>query len=97
MRTFFFGLFPRRFRSRLEKISEQHLDVDRRTFLKYALFGTGGFLVAKYLNPAINMFQGDTVLNERAFQNFNMTETGRQIEIRDSDGSEILVIDKEGF
>jgi hypothetical protein len=72
-------------------------DVKRRAFLKYTLFGGVVFLAGKYVNPLINMIHGDTVLSEKTFNNFKMTETGKQLQITDDEGSEILTIDKEGF
>ncbi len=72
-------------------------DPRRRTFLKYALFGSGVFLLGKYLNPIINLIQGDVVLSEKTFQNFKVTETGKQLKVMDDEGDELLIIDKEGF
>lgn len=73
------------------------VDVGRRTFLKYAVFGGVVFLAGKYFGPFMNMMHGDTVLNEKTFNNFKITETGKQIQVIDDDGDEILVIDKEGY
>lgn len=73
------------------------VDDRRRTFLKYAFFGGAVFLAGKYVNPFINLLHGDTVLSEKTFQNFRVTETGRQLQVTDDEGSEILTIDKEGF
>ena len=72
-------------------------DVKRRAFLKYALFGGALFLAGKYLTPLINALRGDTVLSEKTFQNFKLTETGKQLLVTDDDGNEILTIDKESF
>lgn len=72
-------------------------DARRRAFLKYAVFGGAIFLLGKYLTPILNMFRGDTVLSEKTFQNFKITETGRQLRVTDDEGGELLVIDKEGF
>jgi len=79
------------------KQSAEMIDARRRAFLKYAVFGTAVFLAGKYLNPFINMLRGDTVLSEKIFQNFRITETGRQLKITDDDENEILTIDKESF
>ena len=72
-------------------------DGRRRTFVRYALFGGAVFLVGKYLAPAINMLRGDTILNEKSFDNFRLTETGKQLRVTDDSGNEILIIDKESF
>lgn len=75
------------------------LDIDerRRAFLKYALFGGAVFLAGKYINPLINAIRGDTVLSEKTFENFKITETGRKLLVTDDEGDEILTIDKESF
>lgn len=82
---------------RSKKLTPVHLDDKRRAFLKYALFGGGLFLVGKYMNPIINTIQGDAVVDEKVFRNFTLTETGRQLQVTDDEGNEILTIDKEGF
>ncbi len=73
------------------------LNARRRAFLKYAVFGGAVFLLGKYLNPLMNMFRGETVLSEKTFENFKITETGKQLRVTDDEGGELLVIDKEGF
>ncbi len=95
------------FRSRVRKLDIQaahqvgmpveEFDAKRRTFLKYAFFGSGLFLAGKYLNPLINTLRGDTVIDERVFRNFTLTETGKELRVTDDDGGEILTIDKESF
>ncbi len=73
------------------------IDDRRRAFLKYALFGGAVFMAGKYMNPLVNLLRGDTVLSEQTFQNFKVTETGRQLRVTDDEGDELLVIDKEEF
>lgn len=73
------------------------IDVKRRAFLKYAVFGGVVFFVGKYFGPLMNTLRGDTVLSEKTFDNFKMVETGKQLQISDDDGNEILTIEKEGF
>lgn len=75
----------------------EEFDAKRRAFLKYALFGGGLFLAGKYLNPLINTLRGDTVIDEKVFRNFTLTETGKQLRVTDDGGDEILTIDKESF
>lgn len=72
-------------------------DARRRAFLKYAAFGGTLFLAGKYVNPLVNALRGDTVIDEKVFRNFTLTETGKQLRVTDDEGSEILTIDKEGF
>ena len=54
-------------------------------------------MAGKYMNPLINLLRGDTVISEQTFQNFKVTETGRQLRVTDDEGDELLVIDKEEF
>jgi hypothetical protein len=75
----------------------EDVDSRRRAFLKYAAFGGAVFVAGKYVNPLINAIRGDTVLSERTFENFKITETGRKLLVTDDDGGEILTIDKESF
>lgn len=70
-------------------------DMKRRAFVRYTLFGGAVFLVGKYLSPAIDMFRGDTVIDEKVFNNFKITETGKQLRVTDDSGEELLTIDKE--
>ncbi len=77
--------------------NEASLDVKRRAFLKYAVFGGVVFLAGKYFGPLVNTLRGDTVLSEKTFDNFKMIETGKQLQISDDDGNEILTIEKESF
>ncbi len=80
-----------------KKAPKVQLDEKRRALLKYALFGGGLFLVGKYMNPLMNTLQGDAVVDEKVFRNFTLTETGRQLQVTDDEGNEILTIDKESF
>lgn len=73
------------------------IDAKRRAFLKYAVFGGAVFLAGKYFGPLMNTMRGDTVLSEKTFDNFKMVETGKQLQISDDDGNEILTIEKESF
>lgn len=77
--------------------SEPLLDARRRAFLKYAAFGSALFVAGKYVDPLMNTLRGDTVLSEKTFENFKVTETGKQLLVTDDDGGEILTIDKESF
>lgn len=75
----------------------EEFDAHRRAFLKYAVFGGTLFLVGKYIGPLINTLKGDTVVDEKVFRNFTITETGKQLSITDDGGDEVLTIDKESF
>lgn len=72
-------------------------DSHRRAFLRYAVFGGVALVVAKYAEPVINAIRGDTILSEKTFENFKITETGKQLRVTDDDGGEILTIDKESL
>lgn len=96
-RTLFRNIQKRRIGSRRSSQSDAPLDSKRRAFLKYAIFGGGVFLVGKYFGPLMNTLRGDTVLSEKTFDNFKMVETGKQLQISDDDGNEILTIEKESF
>lgn len=73
------------------------LDERRRNFLKFAIFGGLGFVAGRYLQPLVNTLKGGTVLSERTFDNFQLTETGKQLRITDDDGEELLIIDKDAL
>lgn len=93
----FLGITVKRREIHGEEVAMIDLDARRRAFLKYAVFGGAVLVVGKYIDPVINMLRGDTVLSERTFRNFKITETGRQLLVTDDDGGEILTIDKESF
>lgn len=87
----------RRIRGRSERRENDAIDMRRRNFIKLTVFGGIIFLVGRYFGPLVNMFRGDTVINEMIFSNFKITETGKQLRVTDDEGSEILTIDKEHF
>jgi len=91
------GLSTKKKSIRGEEVDMIEIDASRRAFLKYAFFGGAVLVVGKYINPAINLIRGDTILSEKTFENFKITETGRQLLVTDDDGGEILTIDKESF
>ena len=91
------GLSAKKKSIRGEEVDMIEIDASRRAFLKYAFFGGSVLVVGKYINPAINLIRGDTILSEKTFENFKITETGRQLRVTDDDGGEILTIDKESF
>lgn len=91
------GLSAKKKSIRGEEVDMIEIDASRRAFLKYAFFGGAVLVAGKYINPLVNLIRGDTVLSEKTFENFNITETGRQLKVTDNDGSEILTIDKESF
>jgi len=91
------GVSAKKKEIRGEDVEMIEIDASRRTFLKYAFFGGAVLVAGKYINPLVNLIRGDTVLSERTFENFKITETGRKLLVTDDDGSEILTIDKESF
>lgn len=80
-----------------ESVAVVALDERRRAFLKYAAFGGAVLLAGKYVTPLVNTLRGDAVLSEKTFDNFKVTETGKQLKVTDDDGAELLIIDKESF
>lgn len=88
-------LEQRRIRGTVVEIAE--IDERRRAFLKYAAFGGAVLFAGRYISPIVNALRGDTVLSEKTFENFKITETGRQLRVTDDDGGEVLTIDKESF
>lgn len=80
-----------------ETVAVAILDERRRAFLKYAAFGGAVLLAGKYVTPLVNTLRGDTVLSEKTFNNFKVTETGKELRVTDDEGAELLIIDKESF
>lgn len=80
-----------------EEVEIIEIDASRRAFLKYVFFGGAVLVAGKYINPIVNLIRGDTILSEKTFENFKITETGRQLLVTDDEGGEILTIDKESF
>lgn len=93
----FFGVILRKKRVHGASVEVADIDDRRRAFLKYAFLGGAVFLAGKYVTPLVNLLRGDTVLSEKTFQNFTVTETGKQLKVTDDDGAELLIIDKESF
>ncbi len=93
----FLGIMVKRRKIRGEEVEMIDIDERRRTFLKYAFFGGTVLFAGRYINPLVNLIRGDTVLSEKTFENFKITETGRRLLVTDDDGGEILTIDKESF
>lgn len=91
------GLSAKKKSIRGEEVEMIEIDASRRAFLKYAFFGGAVLVAGKYINPLVNLIRGDTILSEKTFENFKITETGRRLLVTDDDGSEILTIDKESF
>jgi len=91
------GLSVKKKEIRGEEVEMIEIDASRRAFLKYAFFGGAVLVAGKYINPLVNLIRGDTILSEKTFENFKITETGRKLLVTDDDGSEILTIDKESF
>lgn len=69
----------------------------RRNLIKYTLFGGIGFLAGRYLDPLVNTLRGDAVINAKNFENFKLTETGKQLRITDDENNDLLLIDKDAF
>lgn len=66
----------------------------RRNFIKFGLFGLGAFVMGKLLSPLIPFF-GDTGKKTYLFENFKVVENNKELGFYDSDGNEIMVIEKD--
>lgn len=93
----FLGIILRKKRVHGTSVEVAGIDDRRRAFLKYAALGGAVFFAGKYVTPLVNLLRGDTVLSEKTFQNFTVTETGKELRVTDDEGGELLVIEKEGF
>jgi hypothetical protein len=72
------------------------IESKRRTLLKYALFGSGFFMLGKIFGPSLSMFSSDTDLSKITnFENFRIVESGKGLEFFDKLGNEILTLDKD--
>lgn len=76
---------------------ENVINLRRRNLIKFAVFGALAFVAGKLFEPLKNTFQGDRVLSEKSFNDFTLTETGKQLKIADKSGSELLVFEKDSF
>ena len=72
---------------------ENVINLRRRNLIKFAVFG------ARRCRQAFakEHIQGDRVLSEKSFNDFTLTETGKQLKIADKSGSELLVFEKDSF
>lgn len=69
----------------------------RRLLIKLAVFGGLAFVAGKFFEPLKNMIEGDRIIDEKVFNNFKVTETGRQLKIADTNGDDIVIFDKDTF
>jgi hypothetical protein len=71
------------------------MNIDRRNFLKIIAVG-GGLLAAGKLFDVLA--SDDTkILATKEFENFEITESRKEISVNDKSGSTILIIDKDQF
>ena len=80
----------------LEKEGEE-INLHRRNFVKIAAVGGVAFLAGKFFGPHMDMIKNDNVVDEKILGNFKIVETGKQLNILDKKGNEIMVIDKGSF
>ena len=75
------------------------INIKRRNFLKWLLFGVGAFVVfllGKIFGPSISLssrpqkIEGDTVL-----KNFRITENDKELTLYNRFGDEIFIIEKD--
>jgi len=73
---------------------------NRRKFLKYLLIGSGIFLLGKLLGTRLsssNKSSSEEDAKEYLFKNFRIKETDKELSFYESDGDEILIIEKGGM
>jgi len=75
--------------------NQQKIRTDRRKFLKIAAFGGVAFLAGKFFGPLLNMIKKDSVVDEKVFDNYKITETRSQFKLIDREGDEIIIVDKD--
>ncbi len=81
----------------ISKKKEEIFNKHRRMFLTVAGTGVIAFILGKVFGPSINLFSGDTVINEKSFKNFRIVETKKEMKFYDRGGNEIFIVDKESF
>lgn len=90
-----------------EKMENSQIrNLQRRNFLKYALFAIGGFLVGKLLDslqnlfftkkPELTNFETPPLSKEQTkiFENFIVKESSKEVRFLDKEGEEIFIIEK---
>lgn len=75
-----------------ESLKQNEINVTRRNFIKFALFGAG-VLATDRLVKSLPFLQEETILNSSTVGNFKVTETGAHYAVS-SEGREILIIEK---
>jgi hypothetical protein len=75
----------------------QNINQNRRKFLKWAAIGGGSFAVWKLFGAGMKFFgpPEDEFSKETLFENFRISETGKNITIYEKSGKEIIVIEKD--
>ena len=80
----------------MEQKSED-INLRRRNFVKFAAVGRVDFLAVNFFGRHLNVFKNDSVVDEKILGNFKIIETGKQLNVLDKKGNEIMIIDKDSF
>lgn len=72
---------------------------NRRTILAVGLTGAVAFIAGKIFGGGVETLLGQSGGQNRSteFQNFKLTETGKEITLSEKGGEPIFIIDKESF
>jgi hypothetical protein len=71
------------------------MDKKRRNFLKILIIGGGVFIGGKIIGPRVlEYFSAPPIVAEKDFGNFKVSDDKKELIISDSQGEEILIIDK---
>jgi hypothetical protein len=74
----------------------QRINQNRRKFLKWAAIGGGAFAVWKIFGSSTKFFGiSDELSKETLFDNFRISETGKDLTIYEKSGKQIIVIEKD--
>ncbi|MEK7179060.1 MAG: hypothetical protein AAB727_02275 [Patescibacteria group bacterium] len=79
-------------KEKLEKIN-----ANRRTVLKWLIFGAGAFALGKIFGPYVGLSRPQELNGKSAFKNFKVVETNKELRLYNRMGDEIFIIEKEGF
>jgi hypothetical protein len=75
----------------------QNINQNRRKFLKWVAIGGGVFAVWKIFGSSAKFFgvSDESGGKETIFDNFRITETGKNLTVYEKSGKEIIVIEKD--
>lgn len=80
---------------------ETHTGIEnknRRTFLLMSVTGVLAFFAGKIFDAGSLFTEPKKqVTAEKDFKNFSLTETGAELSLKDKEGNDIFIIDKDSF